>query len=317
MNKEKLDESLLNFIQSPDKFVCEVLFILNKDGEKTIKFADIQLEDQESLKLDFLETLNKKIVQSKDLKIEGISHFEERKNILFKYDYDEMPIGLELITTIKDKCEFEKFSFIEDKLEEIFGVVFVLAIKDFTLISYKQNYRINLYKRDSKAKGFIKSKERLVKIPEDIIKIYPTFDFFYLNDDLFIKSLGVLEKYFSFNEVITKKATESLALIEEADLLVDINLMKQRLTDLTFARKLAYIGKHSQVLKKLEMTEIIKFIDNFIPLQNKFKFNDDKSKFDLSTKVSQNYFLKLLNDDYLISELTDLYYESSRKDIVE
>ncbi len=317
MNKDELNQSLLSFIESPNNFVCEVLFILNKSDEKIIKLADIAENDQEELKLSFLETLNESIVKDEELRIVEISRIEERKNILFKYDYEELPQGFEPFVTLQTQHEFEQFSFTEDKLEEISGVVFILSMENLTLISYKQNYPINLYKRDSKAKGFWKSDHRLVQIPEDILKIYPDFDFFYLNDSLFVKNVKVLEKNFSFDKVVTKKAEESLELILTADLVVDINSMKERLTDITFARKLAQIGKHSIVLNELSMREIVHFIDNFTPLTNKFKFNEERSKFDLTTKNSQNLFLKLLNDDYLSSQLTNLYYDSSRKDVVE
>lgn len=317
MNKFELDQKLLRFIQSPGHFVCEVLFVLNKANGKIIKFADIAEDDQETLKLSFLETLNESIVKDEELRIVDISRIEQRKNTLFKYDYDELPQGFEPISTIKNQHEFEHFSFAEDQLEEISGIVFILSIENLTLISYKQNYPINLYKRDSKAKGFWKSDHRFVQIPEDILKIYPNFDFFYLNDVLFVKNVKVLEKNFGFDKVVAKKAQQSLELIETADLVVDINSMKERLTDITFARKLAQVSSHSIVLNQLGMDDIVKFIDNFTPLSNKFRFNEDRSKFDLTTKSSQNFFLKLLNDDYLSSQLTNLNYESSSKDLVD
>lgn len=317
MNKYELDQKLLRFIEAPGEFVCEVLFILNKTNEKAIKLADIAQADQETLKISFLDALNESIVKDEELRIVDISRIEQRKNTLFKYDYDEWPQGFEVILTLRNQHEFAQFSFVEDKLEEISGIIFILSIENLTLISYKQNYPINLYKRDSKAKGFWKSDNRFVQIPEDILKIYPNFDFFYLNDILFVKNVKVLEKNFGFDKVVAKKAQESLELIEAADLVVDISSMKERLTDITFARKLAQISSHSIVLNQLGIEEIVKFIDHFTPLTNKFRFNEDRSKFDLATKSSQNLFLKLLNDDYLSSQLTNLYYDSSNKAIVD
>ena len=44
------------------------------------------------------------------------------------------------------------------------------------------------------------------------------------------------------------------------------------------------------------------------------KFSDDGLKFVIKTKESRNEFLKILNDDYLISRLTDLSYDSLAKD---
>ena len=37
----------------------------------------------------------------------------------------------------------------------------------------------------------------------------------------------------------------------------------------------------------------------------------------LDTKTSKQLFIKLLNDDFLTSELTRLYYDSLAKDFIE
>ena len=52
-------------------------------------------------------------------------------------------------------------------------------------------------------------------------------------------------------------------------------------------------------------------------IKNKLKYTTDESQFLLDTKTSKNLFIKLLNDDFLISELTKLHYESLAKDSVE
>ncbi|GAB7087807.1 hypothetical protein JCM15579A_19110 [Marinifilum fragile] len=47
------------------------------------------------------------------------------------------------------------------------------------------------------------------------------------------------------------------------------------------------------------------------------RLNADGSKFNLDTKVSKDLFIKLLNNNFLTSQLTKLYYESLAKDGVE
>ena len=93
--------------------------------------------------------------------------------------------------------------------------------------------------------------------------------------------------------------------------------MRDRIEDLTFARKIAQLDDHSVVLNELSAEIIIEFAETFPKLRGRFKFNQNKTKFDLSTKKSQNLFLKLLNDDFLSSELNKRYYESASKDPLE
>ena len=49
-------------------------------------------------------------------------------------------------------------------------------------------------------------------------------------------------------------------------------------------------------------------------LTGKFKYSEDGTKIRLDTKKSKDVFLKLMNDAFLRSELTDQYYEASAKD---
>jgi hypothetical protein len=315
MNKAELNEKLLQFINEPDLFVCEVYFILNKEDEKVIKLADIDAEDQKELKTKFLTTLGENITGNEELRLVEISKIEERKNILFHYDYDELPQNFEPFSTLQTEHQFDNFSFTEDKFSEIAGIVFLMALNDLTLISYKQHYPINLYKRGSRGMGLWKSNQRLVQIPDDILTIYPDFDFFFLNEELFIKNVKVLERHFSYDKVVAKKAEEGLELIEASKFVMDTSLLLGRMHDMTFARKLAQVTQHSKVLN-LQIQQVIHFVNHYPDLVNKFRFNSERSQFDLSTKQTQNLFLKLLNDDFLVSQLTNQYYDSSSKDLV-
>ena len=54
-----------------------------------------------------------------------------------------------------------------------------------------------------------------------------------------------------------------------------------------------------------------------MPISNKIRYSEDGSQFALDTKVSKDLFIKLLNDDFLTSELTQLYYDSLAKDNIE
>lgn len=52
-------------------------------------------------------------------------------------------------------------------------------------------------------------------------------------------------------------------------------------------------------------------------MRNKIRYTPDGTQFALDTKVSKDLFVKLLNDDFLTSELTQLYYDSLAKDNIE
>ena len=82
-----------------------------------------------------------------------------------------------------------------------------------------------------------------------------------------------------------------------------------------FAKNLAKTFNNSPVIKKdIPNNKIIEFCKTNLGLMKAFKHSRDGTNFILNTKSSQLKFLKLLNDDYLISELTRSYYNSMAKD---
>lgn len=82
--------------------------------------------------------------------------------------------------------------------------------------------------------------------------------------------------------------------------------------DLPNAKKLMKI-RNSPVLQ-VPAANVINFIKNHPKLTGKIHFNADETRISLDTGVSKKLFLKLLNDDYLFSQLTELQYDTFAKD---
>lgn len=325
MKIEDLKESIEFFINNSEKFECEVYFLLDEENSKEIKFADIASEAQKDIKDSFLDHLKKTILNNNDLNLSNISDFDDRKNFIFKYDFEEKIKDFEIFETLKKNHNFDTFSFKANNLDQIYGIVFLLSFQNKTLISYKQHYPINVYKRDSNFLGLIPKDERFIEVTDDIIKIFPSYDFFYINDDLFVKNLKVIETKFEFKNVLEKKASETIKEIISTNLIDDTSFLNNRLDDLKFVRKLSRIGSNSVVLSSLNSDDVkrslnVKDIENFIGhfeiLREKIHINQKTNKLILKTKISQDLFLKILNDDYLTSLLTSINYDSSNKDKV-
>ena len=59
----------------------------------------------------------------------------------------------------------------------------------------------------------------------------------------------------------------------------------------------------------------MEFTKTTLELTGKFKYSEDGTKIRLDIKKSKDAFLKLTNDAFLRSELTEQYYEASAKDL--
>lgn len=137
-----------------------------------------------------------------------------------------------------------------------------------------------------------------------------------IDNSLIIKELATLEKFFGFHEIIKKKAQECIVAIEQSGLLEDPDVLQELIDDISYSRKLTKVLSFSPVLNKIPTPSVIAFTDNYPALKGQFQYNADKSKIILTTKKSKHLFAKLLNDDFLQSELTKMFYDSLAKDTI-
>ena len=148
---------------------------------------------------------------------------------------------------------------------------------------------------------------------ENILSINESFEFMQIENDLIILSTKVLEKHFGFEQIIRNAANANLGVIENSLLLDDITLLNTLSADLKYAKKIVRIKSGTPVLA-LPTATVMTFIQQHPILKKKIRLNADNTKVSLDTKVSQELFIKLLNDDFLKSELTMLLYDSQNKD---
>ena len=110
-------------------------------------------------------------------------------------------------------------------------------------------------------------------------------------------------------------AIKSLEKIVASNLLDDVSVLESRLDDVTFTRKLAKSAVASPVLDNgISPEVVVAFALSHPSLSGKILVNPQRNKLLLKTKKAQDLFLRLLNDDFLHSELTRQHYASIAKD---
>lgn len=295
---------------------AEFYFLLDGNGGVKIKSVDIDQNDHSELERLFIKEIAENILANDDLSLLMLSGADERKNAIYKYDLEDIPPGLTHLKTILENEAFESFSFSNDKLAELEGILILIGNQNKQIALYKHHYPITLLKKGS---GFsiIFGKDRFYKVDSDILKLNSKFEFFKFDDTYYIKDLKTLEKFFGFHEAVKNVAVKGIDTIKEADIIVDCSVLEERLDDISFSRKLVKSAGKSPVLGRIPNTQIISFTSTHPALKGKFKYSSDGNKIELKTKTSQNLFLKLLNDDFLQSELTKRYYDSIAKDNIE
>lgn len=310
MTREELINRL-NYFLTPNNNIGAVLyFVLDHEGETVIRFADIENVAKLELKNRFLEYIQEKFINNEDLHYQNISEADDRKNVVYKYDIDERPESLNILDEILANEEQVHFNFNQDQLSNVKGYLITIGNEGNKIALYKKHHSMNILRRDRFL--LVPSGERLVEVQNDVIALDKSFDFMMVDDNLIVLKLNILERYFGFENVIRNQASNTIGLIEANELLEDIEQLLEIAQSMPNARKLMKI-RNSPVLN-VPAINVMNFIRNHPELTGKISFNADGTKINLETGISKKLFLKLLNDDYLFSQLTELQYDSHAKD---
>lgn len=254
-----------------------------------------------------------------ELSVLNLSDADDRASAIYRYDLNEKPPLFNSFVEIASHSEGDYFSetnsrvfnFKKDKLNDIDAFVTIIGHADQSLMVYRKNYSVNLFKRD---RIFLikESDTRFDTMRDDFIRLDAKIDFIRIDGEVFICNLDVLEKFCGYDQIITKEATDSIRSIETLGLVSNIEVLSSRLDEIRFARKLTKVSKNSPVFN-ISQSDIIKFTKTHPFLKDKFKYSSDGSQIELNSKRAQDNFIKLLNDDFLHSELTKEEYESPSK----
>ncbi|PYC05718.1 hypothetical protein DMX09_11145 [Pseudomonas protegens] len=298
-----------------------VLYLLLKvDKKYTIKKADLEqkaqneLTEKEKLELDEPFLLD-------DLKIKDLTTSDERRNVIHLYNLEPIPEELSyLLQVLNPGHHVENFDKKSDSLNNLKAMIIAIGDEKKRSSIYKFHFPTNTY--HTKGLSIFNAKtgtSRFEKLEQEIVRVSNGYDFISIENKIYVTNIKILERFFGYHESIKKSASENLKKLEVRGLIENIKLLEDRIKkvgDMTFSRKVIRALSHSPVIEKVTNEGILKFVEQHHLLGKKIKLNPEKTKMILDTKTSQNFFMKLLNDDYLKSELTELEYEAASKDFV-
>ncbi|HED3392552.1 TPA: DUF4868 domain-containing protein [Enterobacter hormaechei subsp. steigerwaltii] len=313
MDKKDLDDNLSYYINNKDD-VSVIIYAILKSSPDAYRM-DIEASAQDSLKELLLDSIKNNIIDDGDLSVLPLSSADERNNVIYQYDIG-WPDELTSMQNMLGQPGEAVFDFKTQQIEDIRVLLVCIGNADQQIVLYKTMAPVNIFSRT----GFFlkKSATRLEEIKDDFFRVSDNFQIIKVENDLYVVDLKLIEKMFGFHEVIKKEATLGMTAIEGMNIITDIEVIKELIDDIKYARKLTRIAKSSPViLAKIENEKIIEFCKTYPVLINRIRFNEDGTKIALDTKVSKDLFIKILMDDFLTSQLTQFYYESLAKDAVK
>lgn len=310
MTRQELIDGLNLVIDQETELSTVVYTVLKDTGE--VKFLNIVNTEIQYIKDMFLNSIQSAIISVEGQTLVSVSDADDRGNTLFEYDL-ELPESLEYINTdLNDTLPI--FSFQDDDLANIETLLIEIGTEENQLTILKQLSPVEVFGRG----GYMlwKSNQRLEKFEDKVLRFTPKFNAIKINDTLIFTDLKILERNHGFHEVIVREANANIQMIADLNLLDSTDGLKDLLTNVSFARKVLKIKNSPVIRNNIPNNAIIEFTRTHPALVSKMKYNDDRTQIILETKISKELFIKMLDDAYLTSQLTQQFYESKAKDEV-
>lgn len=313
MTLEELRTKIESIVQM-EAIGLNVYFLLDTEQGQIIKRANIIENVKANLVTAYRASLNQ-VVADEDLTMIDLSAADDRQTAIYLYDLEEQPAVFSYFESIQndnDENPIPLFEFDTDNLIDLEG--YFVSIGDFenNVILYRKQMPINLF-RQGKIYLVKGHDTQFDKIDQEFLRIDTKIDVISAEDTIIINNISILERHYEFRAIIEHEAEASLENINGLDILENIEVLQERVTDTAFARKLSKISTTSPVFN-LPTEHIMQFVRNHHILGNEFRYSDDETKILLDTKKSQNFFLRLMNDDFLHSQLTNYDYMTPAKD---
>lgn len=290
--KGKLETVFIGKIKSQ---LLSIISENNKNSEEVLDWNLKHIRDVDDLKSNYYYFPNE--LSSKDDSVADYHIPEEFKEMVVLWN-----TAYENVTLFKHE---------EHSLDEVFACLIRLQIDDKQVVIFKHKYPIDVLSRSTVLRWGHTSKFSLEKEP--LLKISDKIDFLLVDNTFIILNLPLLESKYGFNERYLKVASNSLDILRKKNILIDTKVFDELARKVSFSKKLMKIKSDNEVLKT-PISEMKLFLENYKTKDGKFnlaqriKYNPAKNKFEITTKIGAEDFLRLLNDQYLISLLTNKPY---------
>ncbi|MFA7824673.1 anti-phage protein KwaB [Aeromonas dhakensis] len=295
----------------------KVFFI--DDDNNELYDSDIESEGLDEFMIGFVNDLKNRFTDNKKLSIPNLSNADDRKNALYYFDFDQRIHEFNYLDKVNDMQANKiigKYQVKSKGLSSIKAVVIRLKGNDGDVISFYQYIHRTALWTSGKGVFFTTHKTRVVKMTDDVLRLNNNFIFAKIGQSYLINNINAFEKELGFDKIIHAKAEQYCSSIESRGLVNNLEKFNKRLSNEThFARKFVKVFKNSAVIEQeLSNEEIISFAMSKPFYENKLKLTEDGYQFDLNSIQRCSYFLQLLDDEFLKSELTGMNYIARAKD---
>lgn len=198
---------------------------------------------------------------------------------------------------------------IEDKYKNIQALLLKIGTMSNNVILYKHHYPINVLKK-TKSVNIFKSGDTFKEADDDIFKIDINFDLMLVENHIIVNKMNILETKLGYRERIISMATNHLEVINALNFIEDISFLQNSIQNSRWTKKLNKVQSSLVInIIQTDLNKVIDFIRTHHTLRS-IRVNNSE-KVELNSQKAVEQFLKLLDDDYLYSKLTEIDYATN------
>lgn len=304
-------KQLLQFICNDDvnKFIS--IFVTVEDSNPLL--LNIRERDKGEI-IDALKDFIQERILNYDFILQDYSVTNLRVDTYYRYDLDadtKTPEMVNLTSIIgvanqhqldPDVINIEKADGMYFKLSDANGHIVTLyrhlSVADLTFTNSSHWYTFS---------GNIFSRQHT-----SLLKISPEAQMLQVSDEIILLNMKRLERLLKLDAILKRETETHIQTIQNKGIVESTAKLLEVCKQPSISKKLRHAMTESKVfLNNLTNENIINFASRQPKL--KFKFNPSKTKFRLKSKAEAERFIKLLDDDYLRSLLTNEDYDSNDK----
>ncbi len=313
MNKDEL-KSALSFLYRPEETIgMELYLIMNTPTGLELRIADFgdgQLPID--IKNGFLKYIKGRTIDNNEAEVKPLSEFDNSNITIHNYDFEGLPLGLEIINSnLSEDEDIDTFNFNQDSLKDVKAFLVKLSSVSENIVLYKNHSHLNLLHQKNGV-FFGKHNDKFEKLQDDILRFSFTIDFLKVGEEIFVYDTKCLEREFNFDNILINNAQTRITELMELNFVDNIDELTIFANNKKGAKKVLNLNRQSPVLS-MQFSEIKTFIEGNEYLRRRFRFNIEGTMLHLDTAKSKEYFINLMNDNYLTSELTSIHYNSPVK----
>lgn len=313
MNKEEL-KSALSFLYRQGEAIGMELYLILKTATglelRLADFGDGQLPID--IKTGFLKYIKGRTIDNDEAEVKPLSDFDTSNTTIHNYDLEGLPIGLEIINSnLSDDQNIDTFNFNQDSLKDVKAFLVKLSSTSESIVLYKNHSHLNLLHQKN-GMFFGKHNDKFEKLQDDILRFSFTIDFLKIGNEIFVYDTNCLQREFNFDSILINNAQTRITELGQLNFVDNIGELTTFANNKKGAKKVLNLNRQSPVLS-MQFSEIKTFIEGNEFLRRRFRFNSEGTMLHLDTAKSKEYFINLMNDNYLTSELTSIHYNSPVK----